>query len=212
MKNLKLLILYVFAFFTLPLFIFTGCKATGEIDKIKLDGYIQRGEMYFNSGGPENILRAERQYLRAFELDPENPIVLLRLGNIYYIYYESHIDKNETEMAINYWKASYNSYDQLRKLHPDYPEPYFGLANLHYCIRQYDEGISLLMKVLELESSDIITKAAAHKELGRFYNIQEKFPDAIREFKEYVRLQPNADDTPTVQMMINTIENRGIKE
>jgi tetratricopeptide (TPR) repeat protein len=203
MKKLKLLLIY---FFIAALFILTGCNSTGEIDKMRLDGYIQRGEMYFSSGGVENILKAEQQYTWAFEIDPKNPIVLLRLGNIYYIYYESYLDEGKTEMAVKYWEASYNSYDKLRKLQPDYPEPYFGLATLFYCRRQYDDGISLLKKILILKSSDIITEAAVHKELGRFYNIQEKFPEAIQEFKEYIRLDPEADDAPTIQSIINTIE------
>jgi len=189
----------------ISLFVLIGCSG-GPSQSDKLAGYIERGDMYYEAGDFDNLLRAEHQYRRALTIDPTNGYVLFRLGNIYYIYYEHHLYRNERETAWHYWNISYNCFNEALKREPHNPDLYFGLATLNYCIKKYDEGIKLVQKVITLSSADIIVQAQAHRELGRFYNAQEKYSDALREFKEYLQILPDAPDADNIKMVIKMLE------
>ena len=182
-----------------------GCgSSSGNLNRVA--GYIERGDMYFGAGDFDNMLRAEDQYRRALDIDSTNVYVLLRLGDIYYLYFEHHLALKDSETALRYWNTSYNCYNEAVKNQPGNPEPYFGLARLNGRATKYDEGIKLMQKVLNLSSADIVAQAEAHRELGRFYNAQGKYADALREFKEYLQILPDARDADNVNRAIKELE------
>lgn len=189
----------------LLLLIMVSCKSTkeDEIKKEKLAGYLDRGDMYYKIA---DYKRAENQYLYALSIDPENIEALIRLGNIYYVTYESYLLQKDQSKALHYWNTSFNCFNEIIKHKPDYPEPYLMMARLNYCVNKLEESIKLLKKIFSMPSADVITKAIAHKELGRAYNKQENFTEALKEFKEYLRILPDADDSDSVRLAIRMIE------
>ena len=187
------------------LLIFAGCSS-GPTDKDRLGGYIERGDMYYDVGDLDNYLKAEDQYRRALAIDPKHPRVLIRLGQIYFIYFQNYLYFKDIKMAQDNWNYSYNCFNEALKSEPDNPEPYFGLYRLNYCIKKYDESEKLIRKVMSLPTIDIITQGEAHKELGRIYNAQEKYPEALKEFKEYLEILPEASDSDNIRLIIRTLE------
>lgn len=183
---------------------FIGCSSTKNTNLLR--GYLERGDMYYKAGGFDNYQRSENQYRHALNIDLTNIEALVSLGSIYYIYYEHYLQQEDNSTALSYLNISYNCFNQTLKHEPDYPEPYFMLARLNYCIKKYDEGIKLLQKVLTLSSADIITQAMAHRELGRLYNAQKKYPEALSEFEEYLRILPEPEDAYKIKRAIKELE------
>lgn len=172
----------------------------------RLAGYIERGDMYYEAGDFDNLLRAEDQYRRAINIDPNNVYVLLRLGDVYYVYFEYYLNLKDSEKSRQCWNISYNCYTEIMKNQPDNPVPYFGLAKLNGRLMRYDEGIKLMQRVLNLSSADVIFQAEAHRELGRLYNAQDKYADALKEFKEYLLILPDAKDADNIKRAIKELE------
>jgi tetratricopeptide (TPR) repeat protein len=185
--------------------IFAGC-ASGVTDKDRLLGYIERGDMYYDAGDLDNYLKAEDQYRRALALDPKHPRVLAKLGEIYFIYFQNYLYFKDVKMAQDNWNYSYNCFNEAAKYDPEQPQAYFGLYRLNYCIKKYDEAERLIRKIMTLSTIDVITDGNCHKELGRLYNAQENYPEALKEFKKYLEILPEAQDADNIKLIIKTLE------
>jgi tetratricopeptide (TPR) repeat protein len=185
--------------------IFAGC-ASGPSDKEKLLGYIERGDMYYDVGDLDNYQKAEDQYRRALALDPKHPRVLIKLGNIYFIYSQNYFIFKDIKMAEDYLNYSYNCFNEAIKYEPENPEPYFGLYKVYYTKGRYGDGIQAIQKLMSLPTIDIIVQGDCLKALGRLYKEQEKYSEALKEYKKYLEILPEAQDADSIRLIIKTLE------
>lgn len=169
--------------------------------------YLERGNLYFRVGDLTNLESAKNQYLRAINLDPNQPEALSQLGKVYYILYEKALWDKELNSAQNYWNTSYNCFRKSLEYKSSNPDPYFGLATLHYCAQHYDRAIEQLKKVktvIGVEQKDII--AEMHYELGRCYNAQKKYDLTLEEFNLYIDILPEGPHAANVKEAIKLIK------
>ncbi|OGK31834.1 hypothetical protein A3I56_01055 [Candidatus Roizmanbacteria bacterium RIFCSPLOWO2_02_FULL_43_10] len=93
-------------------------------------------------------------YQRALLLDPNNPILLLNLGGVYYQL------KNYSE-AIRYFQRT-------AEVKSDWPNAYYNLAWASFQNKQYDNAVAAMKVVLQMIGKNTEDYKRAQKELGDF--------------------------------------------
>lgn len=132
--------------------------------------------------------RAEEQYKKGLEIDPNNIAILTNLVDFYLNKKEQEIDDNSPSCWIKarqyYLKARNLLKDKLNKL--EHPETLFDLAKLHLSMDEYQEAENYLLKALEKDSdvADIYTS------LGTVSVSKENFREATDYFKKALKIAP----------------------
>lgn len=187
---------------------FLNCINPGPVQskEERIQGYLERGGLYFQVGDYQSYVRAEAQYRRVIDLDPTNHEAYSQLGYIYYIFYENDLWRKDFGAAHRNWTKSHNCFNESLKYKPDYGSSYIGLAMLNFCVTRYDKARARLNQALLLPSADPLLKGKAYFWLGRCYVAQEKFPEALKVFEEYLKLLPGGPKAEDVRKAIREIE------
>lgn len=199
-KNLSLLGLMLICFCL-------NCSSFGytQSKKEKIQGYLERGDIYFRAENYPSYVRAEKQYRNVIHLDPTNYEAYSRLGYIYYIFYENHLWRNRIEDAAQAWNEAYHCFNAALKYKPSYDEACIGLAMIYHCVQRYDKAIELLEQVLSLPKADDLLKGKAYFWLGRCYIGQNKFSEMVRVFKEYLKILPKGSEADELRRAIREV-------
>jgi tetratricopeptide (TPR) repeat protein len=118
---------------------------------------------------------AEKQYLQALRLKPDDPLTENNLGALY-------LDMERLDDAVRYFgKAAANL------TFPNAEVSYTGLGYAHFLKGEYLEAISAYKKAL----AQNIRYAQAHQRLGETYYAMGKTDRAIGEFHQALELNSN---------------------
>ena len=133
--------------------------------------------------------RAEKQYKKGLEIDPNNIAILTNLVNFYLNKKEQGLDNDSPSCWVQarqyYLKARNLLQDELKKLED--PETLLKLAQLHLSMDGYQEAENYLLKALEKDAdvADIYTN------LGTLFVSKEKFREATDYFKKALKIAPD---------------------
>ncbi len=133
--------------------------------------YIQLG----NSNLEQNkIDSAVLNYTKALQINPQQVLAYLALGNIY------RNEKNDYTLAIgNYLNAV--------KIDSTNKETFYNIAWCYNAKQEYDSAIAYSIKALDLDNN----YRAAYSELGHAYHASKKYVEAIEQFKKYIAISAN---------------------
>jgi len=118
----------------------------------------------------------------ANNLDKKYTRAYIVAGNIYFLMGNRY---NQS----NYYGLASGRYQQALYLEPDNPEALSGMAGIYIKIRNYEESMTLLTKVLAEDSTYI----PALKYMGELCYILGKYADASKYFGKYILLSENND-------------------
>ena len=116
---------------------------------------------------------AEKEYLRAIELNPNYPA--------------AHSAYAKYLTAMGRFDEATSQINLARDLDPLSPGIASGVAGCFYAKRQYDQAIKRYREVLDMEPRF----AAAHFSLGDVYLAKSMFDKAIEEYQTGLQLSPN---------------------
>jgi len=141
-------------------------------DSSNPDVYVGLGRAYHLKGA---YAEAEKQYLQALKLRPDDPLTENNLGALY-------LDMERPDDAVRYFgKAAANM------TFPSAEVSYTGLGYAHFLKGEYLEAISAYKKALAQNSR----YAQAHQRLGETYYAMDKTDRAISEFRQALELNSN---------------------
>lgn len=141
---------------------------TEEYLNAQLRDYIRLGDMFKQRGKPEVALG---QYQKVLRLQPYNPVVLNRLGKIYF--------------ALGNFVKAEESYKEAIKMNPDYVSSYTNLGDLYF---YYKDSAGALTNYQESNRLNPFNPAI-HKNMGLIY-YQSDRQKAIEEWKVTAKLDP----------------------
>jgi DNA-binding SARP family transcriptional activator len=139
-----------------------------ELDETLAEAYLALAHIY--SGYLRDWIGAERQWKKAVELNPHNPLV--------------HQWYSEFLAAMSRFEESFAETKVALDLDPLSLSANTAAGHNYYYARQYDEAIEYYRKALELEPEFV----QAHFSLGRVFKQLEKFDDAIAHHERALNL------------------------
>jgi tetratricopeptide (TPR) repeat protein len=154
--------------------------------------------------------RAEFSFKKAIELDSNFADAYIQLGLVYYILYEKEVSSTKSKnMLSQYYNSSDNCFYKALKCGSKNPRLYTGIARLQIVVNQFGKAIVNLLKAQELtQIDDISTEIIIHYELGNCYLAQEKYLEALSEYKEYLELVPLGQEHENIEYVIKEIEKQ----
>ncbi len=130
---------------------------------MKKDDKIKKGEeLLFERKFDEAL----EYFKKLYEEDPQNPVILNKLGIIY-------VHKKDLDTAEKYF------YEAI-KLDNTYPEPYNNLGNIWYERKDYKKAIEFYKKAIDLNPK----YAIAYRNMGAAYKRMGNLDQAVRYFKK----------------------------
>ncbi len=136
----------------------------------------------------KNWKDAETALQKATSLDPKSAEAYLALGAVF----------NQTK---DYPKAETALLRGL-ELKPDAPGGHYELAKAYWALGRWQEAAPHARKAV----SDMPDLASPHVLLGNILLRENNPQDALREYQEYLRLDPNGSMAPGVHQMIEKIQ------
>jgi tetratricopeptide (TPR) repeat protein len=133
--------------------------------------------------------RAEKQYKKGLEIEPNNISILTQLVNFYLDKKEQELDDGSPSCWVQarqyYLKARNLLQDKLKKLEDT--ETLLNLAQIHLSMDEHQEAENYLLKALEKDSdvADIYTS------LGTLSVRKDKFRKATEYFKKALKIAPD---------------------
>ncbi|WP_290628180.1 tetratricopeptide repeat protein [Altibacter sp.] len=135
--------------------------------------------------------KAEKKFIAAFRIEPENPIILNNMGNIY-----REIGTNK--MALEYYSESFIASDST----------YFNAGynmGIAYCnLGEYDKSLKILQKVIE-DTDDPNRIMISEYAKVRVYLSQN---DCDRAKQLYIKIKTDLDEFPQFRKNREKLENR----
>lgn len=142
------------------------------IDSRNPDVYVGLGRAYHLKGA---YAEAEKQYLQALRLRPDDPLTVNNLGALY-------LDMERLDDALRYFGQA-----AANLTFPNAEVSYTGLGYAHFLKGEYLEAISAYKKALAQNSR----YSPAHQRLGETYYALGKTNRAIGEFRQALDLNSN---------------------
>jgi tetratricopeptide (TPR) repeat protein len=191
------------AFYTIMFLVFFNIGCHSSPAKIKAEYYYDLGNSYYENA---DLARAEAMYLKVIKLNNRHVDCYTQLGYVYYFMLRIDLDKNNMSLAKQHYNMSYNCFQESLKYKSE-ARIWLGLAMLYMADNKTDAAFEAADKARSLQVDDVVIQAQCHFLKGRCYNLQGKYEDAVREFKEYIRLMPTGQDTDKAKMAIQLLEN-----
>jgi tetratricopeptide (TPR) repeat protein len=115
--------------------------------------------------------------------------------------YAGYSERGAVEVSQNQMDAAVADLNKALELKPDDAQTLRWLASAHKSLKQYDLAVADYTAILsktDPNSSDQARLAAADllAKRGYTYNLMQQYENAINDFKEAMRLNPNDPDTP----------------
>jgi tetratricopeptide (TPR) repeat protein len=150
----------------------TGCAGDKAIKKRQSLTARQRGERFLGAG---DTTRALQQYLKALELNPDDP----------YLHYDLALVYRQKGIPD---KAEFHIKEAIR-LKPDYSEAHDFLGVIYRDTGRLDLAIGSHEKALSNEL--YLYPESAHFNLGVVYLRRKEYRKAVDQFEEAIRLVPD---------------------
>ena len=179
-----------------------------ELDTTDSELYNSLGIAYLNLG---DTTKAINGYRRAVALDSNNLDYLHNMGSLCvttgkhseakkYLEKMIGIDSTDSEahflmgniyMARQDYAGSEKYFDIAAERGPDRPRYLYYQAVAKDRLKKRDDAEKIYLKALELHPDYF----DARQRLGVLYVVEQKFPEALEQFKEAARIRPDDDDT-----------------
>lgn len=156
-----------------------GSRSTRDPDAYDL--YLRARERIDRPGyEPEDLLEAERLYVRAIDRDPSFALAHAQLANLHVLLYRFAVDPSETRA----WLARATAERALR-LDPTLPEAHLAMGYYWYQVKgDLDQALLALERAREIVPRDASVLAAVgyvKRRRGRFAQALEHFEAAARQ-------------------------------
>jgi tetratricopeptide (TPR) repeat protein len=139
-------------------------------DKTRADAVAQEGNVAFNK---KDYYPALIKYLEAIRLNPDNEIVLNRLGIAY--------------SQLNYYKEAADAFQRSIQLNPKYAYSVNNLGSAFFAAKELKKAEKYFKKALKLNSQE----ASFHMNLGALYFEKKKPEKALSEWRKALALNPD---------------------
>jgi Tfp pilus assembly protein PilF len=149
----------------------TSC-ASWKQDREKADLYLRMGSSLLEEGNYANALSA---LLKAHELDPQNPLILNNLGQVYFMRERYDLAEKQFKSAI--------------KLQPDYTDAHNNLARVLIEEGKYTEAESELKLVISDLTYGAIDRAYINLGLLKFN--KKEYSKAENAFRTVLKSKPD---------------------
>ncbi len=125
---------------------------------------------------PPNLQKAYIEFQKAVKLDPRNRDAHYALGDV-------HFKREDYAEAIV-------SFKKTLLIDPRFSEAHNYMGTVHERQGKFEEAIGEYHKALE--NTEYATPQFPHWNLGSLYLKQERYDDALREFKDVLRFDPES--------------------
>uniref|UniRef100_A0A914EKH2 RNA polymerase-associated protein CTR9 homolog n=1 Tax=Acrobeloides nanus TaxID=290746 RepID=A0A914EKH2_9BILA len=196
-----------------------------DLDPHNVQAIIAMAILDMNSGEPARIKHGIKSFSRAYQLEPENPMVLNHLAN--HFFFKDDLDKveqlawhafqlteNEAMRAEScfqlarcfhkkedYDRAFRYYYQATQFNHPKFVLPLYGLGQIYIHREDYDNAIITFEKILKItpnnfETLKVLGSLYAHSDHGDSNQITERREKAREILKKVIDMYP--DDVETL--------------
>ena len=132
--------------------------------------------------------KAVQNYQQALNINPNDEVTLLKIGNIYGI-------KGDNKTAAEFYKRSI-------VVKPDYTDGWFNLGLTYANDKNYEEAKKSFSKVLEFNKE----YAYAYYALAIAYETENNKAEALKYYKAFLQYNKDADNVSQVQDKIRSLE------
>jgi tetratricopeptide (TPR) repeat protein len=161
------------------------------------------------------------EFTKAIELSPKDPRLYNDRGRVYHRMnrfpeaiedfskaitlapkdYAGYSERGAAEVSQNQMEAAIADLNKALELKPDDAQTLRWLASVHRGLKQYDLAVADYTAILsktDPNSSDQARLPAADllAKRGYTYSLMQQYENAINDYKEAMRLNPNDTDTP----------------
>jgi len=151
------------------------------------DCYYSRGNIYLNIKDYKNAIN---NYTISIKYNPKMDIAYNNRG---FAYKEINDDSDSKKDFIN-----------ALKINPNNKFANYNLGSTYASENNYDKALYYFTKVIFIDSTDSIV----YRDRGYIYLMKNLKAEAKSDFKKYLLLYPNADDSLEVRNLINSLENK----
>jgi len=146
------------------------------------DYYLYHG-LYLEFESPlYNLQKYNADYLKAYELAPDDYRILLALGQSYNLL-------DDWENAIIYLEKAAALYPEV---HPNNPDPYGSLSNAYYLLNEFEKALEANEKALEADPD----KAWNYLDKGLILSHLEGLEPLIHYYEKAVSMEPENINLP----------------
>lgn len=140
-----------------------------EYVKSEARGYIRLGDMFRRRGRHEIALE---EYGKALKVDPQNPVVLVRMSYSYFA--KSEFRKGEDALK------------ETIELNPNYPTSYINLADYYFRSKELKKALSLYEESNQINPFN----PHIHKRMGIIFYYIDDIDRALKEWEITIQLDP----------------------
>ena len=178
------------------------------------------GQIYLESNQSDKALK---QFVKVIRINPNYP-------RAYYYAGRAHLAEDDFEQALE-------MAEKERLMNPNIPESFLLAAEVYYRKKQYGSCADKYKEVLVrgLKTSEIFINLARcyrlsgnldsaftmlneakevesgnpniHKELGALYHTKGSYEKAIKAYRDYLKMNPQAEDKGSIKIRINNIQS-----
>lgn len=197
-------------------------KEASKLDPGNPNYHVYLGTTYFVEGDVDN---AEKEFIKTLEIDRNNKNSYRQLGRIY-------MQKGEWEKAV------INFQEDLKRPGTPYPlRSYNWLALCYFKLGKYDRAEKIWLNALKMKDNaairlnlalaykdlerfeqamDSLKRASllnskmpqVHYEMARLYVREKKNDEAVKHFKEVIRLAPGSDRAKASREFLDLLQAR----
>lgn len=130
----------------------------------------------YSRDNPPNLQKAYLEFQKAVKLDPRNRDAYYALGDV-------HFKREDYDKAIG-------SFEKTLSIDPGFSEAHNYMGTAYEIQGRLEKAIGEYHKALE--NTEYATPQFPHWNLGSLYLKQERYDDALREFKDVLRFDPES--------------------
>ncbi len=140
-----------------------------EYVRAEARSYIRLGDMFRRRGRHEIALE---EYGKALKIDPQNPVVLVRMSYSYFA--KSEFKKGEEALI------------ETIELNPNYPTSYINLADYYFRNKELKKALSLYKESNQINPFN----PHIHKRMGIIFYYMDDIEHALKEWEITIQLDP----------------------
>ena len=157
------------------------------------------GVQYFQM---EKYDDAETALLRARDLSPKAPEVLMNLGSLYYRQGEGQSDAGHADEAASIFQKAVDVLEESIKRNPLSPAAHSYLGAALYKLASYERSESMLNRALEIDEN----QSDARLMLVNVYTRQARYDEALQSVNIFLTKNPKAPQRPALENIKAKIE------
>ena len=160
-----------------------------EIDPENTDAYYARGLTFYHIGDYEMAIE---DYSKAIEIDPANALAYVGRGNTYSILSQNNRALVDYRIAISLGVSDETEESLV----------FLNRGTIYIRLQEYESAETDLTRALELNPDN----ADIYARLGHLYDVQDRFPEALEQYQQYLEMTGD-DADPVIVERISELED-----